>query len=110
MTAETGRSAGKPADGSRAGRRPLVAANWKMNKTNAEAREFMREFLPAAQGRTAAVDLVVCPPYPALHTVTELARDSGVLVGAQNMHVPVGTVELIRSPGEAQSTSGPVHE
>jgi triosephosphate isomerase len=64
----------------------LVAANWKMNKTNAEARDFMREFLPAAMDLTAAVDIVVCPPYPALQTVTELARDSGVLVGAQNMH------------------------
>jgi len=57
-----------------------------MNKTNAEARDFMREFLPAAKGLTAAIDIVVCPPYPALQTVTELARDSGVLVGAQNMH------------------------
>jgi triosephosphate isomerase len=67
-------------------RRPLVAANWKMNKTNAEAQEFMREFLPGADDLAADVDIVVCPPYTALHTVAELARDSRVRVGAQNMH------------------------
>jgi triosephosphate isomerase len=67
-------------------RRPLVAANWKMNNTNAEAREFMQTFLPAARELTADVDIVVCPAYTALHTVSELARDSGVRVGAQNMH------------------------
>jgi triosephosphate isomerase (TIM) len=69
-----------------ADRRPLVAANWKMNKTNAEAREFLGEFLPGAERLGADVDMVVCPPYTALHTVTELTRDSRVLVGAQNMH------------------------
>jgi triosephosphate isomerase (TIM) len=67
-------------------RRPLVAANWKMNKTSAEAREFMQAFLPEARNLVADIDIVVCPPYTALHTVTELARDSQVRVGAQNMH------------------------
>jgi triosephosphate isomerase len=66
-------------------RRPLVAANWKMNKTNAEAREFMDAFLPAA-GELGDVDVVVCPPYTALQTVVELTREAPVRVGAQNMH------------------------
>jgi triosephosphate isomerase len=66
-------------------RRPLVAANWKMNKTNAEAREFMDAFLPAAGG-LGDVDVVVCPPYTALQTVVELTREAPVRVGAQNMH------------------------
>ena len=66
-------------------RRPLVAANWKMNKTNAEAGEFMDAFLPAA-GDLGHVDLVVCPPYTALPAVLERARGSRVRVGAQNMH------------------------
>jgi triosephosphate isomerase (TIM) len=66
-------------------RRPLVAANWKMNKTNAEAREFMDAFLPAAEG-LGDVDVVVCPPYTALGTVVELTREAPVRVGAQNMH------------------------
>jgi triosephosphate isomerase (TIM) len=67
-------------------RRPLVAANWKMNKTNAEARAFMQELLPGADALAPDVDIVVCPPYTALTTVLELARQSPVLVGAQNMH------------------------
>ena len=69
-----------------ADRRPLVAANWKMNKTNAEAREFMQALLPGAKDVAGDVDIVVCPPYTALHTVTELSRESQVRVGAQNMH------------------------
>ena len=66
-------------------RRPLVAANWKMNKTTAEAGEFMDALLPAA-GDLSGVDLVVCPPYTALGTVLERARGSRVRIGAQNMH------------------------
>jgi triosephosphate isomerase len=56
-----------------------------MNKTNAEAREFMDAFLPAA-GELGDVDVVVCPPYTALQTVVELTREAPVRVGAQNMH------------------------
>jgi triosephosphate isomerase len=69
-----------------ADRRPLVAANWKMNKTNAEADAFMREFLPGAEALAADVDVVICPPYTALRTVTERAAGSGVMTAAQNMH------------------------
>jgi triosephosphate isomerase (TIM) len=69
-----------------ADRRPLVAANWKMNKTSAEAREFMQAFLPEAEGISADVDIVVCPPYTALQTVADLAAGSRVRTGAQNMH------------------------
>jgi triosephosphate isomerase len=64
----------------------LVAANWKMNMTNGETREYLREFLPAAAELTAGIDVVICPPATALRTATELAGDSGVLIAAQNMH------------------------
>ena len=67
-------------------RRPLVAANWKMNKTTGEAQEFMREFLPGAAAVAEDVDVVVCPPFTALRTVAELAHGARVRVGAQNMH------------------------
>jgi triosephosphate isomerase (TIM) len=76
-------AAGEPAAGLR---KPLLAANWKMNKTRAEARAFMQELLPGADAIAADVEIVVCPPYTALETVIELARESPVLVGAQNMH------------------------
>jgi triosephosphate isomerase len=66
-------------------RRPLVAANWKMHKTVAEARDFLDLFVGAI-GHLDAVDLVVCPPYTALAASVEHVRRSRVLVAAQNMH------------------------
>jgi triosephosphate isomerase (TIM) len=79
-------TSGKPEVRFQAGRKPLVAANWKMNKTNAEAREFMQTFLPEAEGISADVDIVICPPYTALQTVADLATGARVRTGAQNMH------------------------
>jgi len=68
-------------------RRPLVAANWKMHKTTAEAREFCERLLPrlAAAGDDGA-GVVICPPYLALPLVAQLCAGSGVGVAAQNMH------------------------
>jgi triosephosphate isomerase (TIM) len=65
-------------------RTPYIAANWKMNKTVAEAAEFIDELLP----RIAATqhDVVVCPPFTALHEVVERRRGTAVRVAAQNMH------------------------
>jgi triosephosphate isomerase (TIM) len=68
-------------------RRPYVAANWKMNKTSEEARDFMRRFrerLPEAASRSA--DVVICPPFTTLHAVMEAVRGTGVRVAAQNMN------------------------
>ncbi len=66
-------------------RRPLVAANWKMNKRVTETEEFLEAFLPDAL-ELAGVDLVVCAPYTALVAAVRSARDTEVRVGAQNMH------------------------
>jgi triosephosphate isomerase (TIM) len=66
-------------------RRPLIAGNWKMNKTNAEAAAFLDEFLPEAGGRPD-VEVAICPPYTSLRTVAEHTAESAVIVGAQNMH------------------------
>jgi triosephosphate isomerase len=65
-------------------RTPYLAANWKMNKTVAEACEFVDALLP----RIAATqcDVVVCPPYLALSEVVERRRGTAVRVAAQNMH------------------------
>ncbi len=65
-------------------RTPYIAANWKMNKTVAEAAEFIDTLLP----RIAATqhDVVVCPPFTALHEVVERRRGTAVRVAAQNMH------------------------
>ena len=65
-------------------RRPLVAANWKMNKTNAEAEAFVSQFLKTEQ--SSGVDVVICPAFTALETVADRVRGSQVRVAAQNMH------------------------
>jgi len=67
------------------GRRPLVAANWKMNKTTAEAADFMERFV-GSLGGLEDVDLVVCPPYTALATAVEWVARTPVRIAAQNMH------------------------
>jgi triosephosphate isomerase len=66
-------------------RRPLVAANWKMHKTVAEAEEFLERFIGSI-GELTAVDVVICPPYTALAAAVERTRRSPVLVAAQNVH------------------------
>jgi triosephosphate isomerase len=65
-------------------RTPYIAANWKMNKTIAEAAEFVDALLP----RIAATqcDVVICPSFVALSEVVERRRGTAVKVAAQNMH------------------------
>jgi triosephosphate isomerase len=65
-------------------RTPILAANWKMNKTVGEAVAFLAEFLPgvAADGP----EVFVCPPFTALAAAVERCSDSPVRVAAQNMH------------------------
>jgi triosephosphate isomerase len=65
-------------------RTPYIAANWKMNKTVAEAAEFVDALLP----RIAATqcDVVICPSFLALGEVVERRRGTAVRVAAQNMH------------------------
>jgi triosephosphate isomerase (TIM) len=65
-------------------RRPLIAANWKMHKTAAEAEQFLAALLPRLSG--VAADVAVCPPFTALHAVVQGVRESGVSVFAQNVH------------------------
>jgi triosephosphate isomerase len=66
-------------------RTPLVAANWKMNKTVAETRAFLDAFLPRAAELDHA-ELVVCPPYTSLAAAVERCVGTSVRVAAQNMH------------------------
>ncbi len=66
-------------------RRPLVAGNWKMHKTVAEAEQLVAALLPRVAG-LAHVDVAVCPPFTALGPIVDSTRGSGVDVLAQNMH------------------------
>lgn len=62
----------------------LVAANWKMHKTAAEAVAFARELL-AREPDCAQVDAVIFPPFTALAAVREALGESRVELGAQTM-------------------------
>jgi len=65
-------------------RTPLIAANWKMFKTIAEAEAFCVDFLPRVAG--AGAETVICPSYLCLPRVVELCADAPTRVAAQNMH------------------------
>jgi triosephosphate isomerase len=66
-------------------RTPLVAGNWKMNKTVAEARELVSILSPKLQ-EIANVEKVLCPPYLAIPLLAEMLRGSGIGLGAQNLY------------------------
>jgi triosephosphate isomerase len=66
-------------------RTPFIAANWKMNKTIAEAEAYIQALLPKV-GAVDDVEIVICPPYTALQAMVDSARGSSVQVYAQNMH------------------------
>ena len=66
-------------------RTPFIAANWKMYKTVQEAVVFVKEFRSLVKDITA-VEIVVAPPFTALHAVAEAARSSNVGVSGQNLH------------------------
>jgi triosephosphate isomerase len=67
-------------------RSPLVAGNWKMHGTIAEARPFVRELLPRLEPVGDAVDVALCVPFTVLQAVLEAADGSRIAVYAQTMH------------------------
>ncbi|HET7270848.1 MAG TPA: triose-phosphate isomerase, partial [Rubrobacter sp.] len=66
-------------------RRPMMAANWKMNKTVREAQEYTAALLPRAADADE-VDVAVFAPFTCLHEVARMAGDSAVTAGAQNFY------------------------
>lgn len=66
--------------------RPLIAGNWKMHQTAAQATTLTREILELLPAQPA-VEMLVIPPYPCLQAVhTVLRGDPRVALGAQNCH------------------------
>ncbi|GIV70709.1 triose-phosphate isomerase [Caldilinea sp.] len=66
-------------------RRPMMAGNWKMNKTIDEAVTLARAIREQVND-VANVDCVVCPPFIDIPAVSETLKGSNIAVGAQNMH------------------------
>jgi triosephosphate isomerase (TIM) len=67
------------------GRTPLIAGNWKMNKTVAEAEDFIQALLPRVS-TADNVEVAICPPFTALTPMVDSTRGSRVQVFAQTMH------------------------
>src|SRR5882724_8347762 len=65
-------------------RKLIVAGNWKMNKTVAEALDLVRG-LKLELANVKEVDMVVCPPFTALCEVSKAVLDSSLRLGAQNL-------------------------
>ena len=62
----------------------FISANWKMNKTVAETREFMREFVPLVAG-VADVDIVIAPPFTSLTAASEAMKGTSLGLAAQDV-------------------------
>ena len=65
-------------------RKPIIAGNWKMNKTPQETVELIRELIPLV--RDAKCTVVVCPPFVCLAGAVKAAKGTNIHLGAQNMH------------------------
>ena len=68
-------------------RKKIVAANWKMNMTQAESARFVESLLLRDVGEINDVEVVIIPPFTAIPKVTEaLGNAQNIKVGAQNMY------------------------
>jgi triosephosphate isomerase len=63
-------------------RTPIIAGNWKMNKTASEAGALAQEIAPAAGG---GVEVVVCPPFTSICAALEAAQGTSLKIAAQDM-------------------------
>ena len=66
-------------------RKPVIAGNWKMYKTIAEAVDFIEKIKPLA-AQAGHCEVIVAPPFTALAAAAAAAKGSKVLVAAQNCH------------------------
>ncbi|MEJ2341108.1 MAG: triose-phosphate isomerase [Gemmatimonadales bacterium] len=67
-------------------RRPLIAANWKMNLGRAEEALGLVRRIRHPLGKIEGVDVVLCPPFTVLPLLAEVLGPSPIALGAQNMH------------------------
>jgi triosephosphate isomerase (TIM) len=66
-------------------RLPIIAGNWKMNTTIAEAISLVKEMLGSLD-KIAGVEKVLCPPFISLSKVSELISGTSIKLGAQNLY------------------------
>jgi triosephosphate isomerase len=80
--------------GAQSNRKPLAVANWKMAMTIPESLAFVQAFGTAVRDLAQAVDIVLCPPYTALHAVAQALMSNPIMLGAQ---------DLCAAPGKAHT-------
>lgn len=66
-------------------RKPIIAGNWKMNKTAEETKALIQGLIPLV-GDVDNVDIVVCPTFVNLAAAADVLAGSNIKLGAQNMH------------------------
>ncbi len=66
-------------------RKPLIAGNWKMNKTVTESISLIKELIDFMKGYEDT-EVVICPPFTSLWVARELIQDTNILLGAQNIY------------------------
>lgn len=66
-------------------RKPVIAGNWKMFNTTSEAATLVNELIPVV-ARFSDREIVVCPPFTALAAVRPILGETGIKLGAQNVH------------------------
>lgn len=66
-------------------RKPIIAGNWKMNKTVRKAVEFTKELVETLND-CPDMEIVIFPPFTALYAIANVVRDTNILFGAQNMY------------------------
>jgi triosephosphate isomerase len=67
-------------------RKTVIAGNWKMYKTQAEASEFLQGFLPELEKTAEDREVILCTPFTALGVLSKSLHGSLVRLGAQNVH------------------------
>lgn len=65
-------------------RKPFIAANWKMNKTIPETKEFFNGFIPAVKN-IKDVDIVVAPPFTSLAVALESTKGTNIRLASQDV-------------------------
>ena len=67
-------------------RTPLIAGNWKLNKTIQETRAYLQEFASLVASSHAAVEVLLCPVFTALSAASEATQNTNIKIGAQDFY------------------------
>jgi len=65
--------------------KPLIVANWKMNKSIRETEDFITSFIPMVKDVTD-VDILIAPPFTSLHAAAQLLNKTGIKLAGQNVY------------------------